>query len=229
MTDIEITPALLREVSVWLRGSFVGPEPGKALEAVADRLEREQNQLVEDLLAPRRPTTKVDDSELLALVQSLTEIAADHFEGLAAESLDDWADTIERRIERERAESTRIDELAKIFHDAATGRVEPGQSTWHLLTQLRHDEYRAGIRAVLSCLEDRSADADSESCTKPETPQVTPRAREPRRWHDLHDVPADVAIVTDVDGRIIARPARGWCAYISNPDFAPWTEVIADA
>ena len=42
MTTPEITPELLREISVWLRGSFVGPEPGKALEAVADRLEREQ-------------------------------------------------------------------------------------------------------------------------------------------------------------------------------------------
>lgn len=77
--------------------------------------------------------------------------------------------------------------------------------------------------------EDRSADAASESCMKPETEQVTPCAREPRRWHDLHDVPADVALVTDVDGRIIARPARGWSAYISNRDFAPWTEVIDDA
>lgn len=77
--------------------------------------------------------------------------------------------------------------------------------------------------------EDRSADAASESCTKPETPQVTPRAREPRTWNNLHYVPADVVHVTDVDGHILVRPARGWSAYISNPDSAPWTEVIADA
>lgn len=196
----------------------------------ADRLERGPKPEVSDLLTPSRPIAEVGDGELLVSVRSIAEIAADHFECSVAEYLDDWAARIERRIERQRAESARIDQLAKVFHDASTGRTEPGRSTWDLLTPLSRDQVRAGIRAVLSRLEeDRSADAASESCTKPETPQVTLHAREPRTWNNLHYVPADVVHVTDVDGHILVRPARGWCAYISNPDSAPWTEVIADA
>lgn len=175
MTNTDITPELLREISVWLRGSFVGPEPGKALEAVADRLERE------------------------------------------------------------RADEKRVDELVKVMENARLECDWPGPDTDRSIARavLAHleqegSERYADAKAILAH-QNRSARAASESCTKPETQQVTPRAHKPRRWHDLHDVPADVALVTDVDGRVIARPARGWSAYISNLDFAPWTEVIADA
>lgn len=152
------------------------------------------------------------------------------------------------RLERERADQHRIDDLFQVFDTARrkywTLPDPDDRPTYIAAAEI--ESYRAGILAVCAHLEqersehyaaakamlahqDRSADADSDSCTKPEIPQVTPCARETRRWHDLHDVPADVGHVTDVDGHILVRPARGWSAYVSNPDFAPWTEVIADA
>ncbi|WP_407107838.1 hypothetical protein [Rhodococcus aetherivorans] len=99
-------------------------------------------------------------------------------------------------------------------------RTEP------IIAELAEAAALAVARIDMSAL---AVDSASKSCAKPGAVQVTPAARVPRTWHNLRDVPADVVHVTDVDGHILVRPARGWSAYISNPDFAPWTEVIADA
>ncbi|CDZ92273.1 hypothetical protein QM787_03985 [Rhodococcus ruber] len=242
MTDTEITPELLRTVGNWLV-----QQPGSTdmahveIAEQADRLEREQEQQVADLLAPSRPIAEVSDGALLAYVRSLAEVAADHFEGSIARDLDDWAVRIERRVERNRAESTRIDRLAKAFHDAMSGQVDSGRSTWDLLTSEHREACRSGVGAVLDYLaEERSAAADSETCGKPETQQVTPRAREPRMWGDLCAVPPNVLTVVDKDGdRYLRDPwaKNGWtiersCAPIDEYmsfEHAPFTEVIADA
>lgn len=159
-------------------------------------------------------------------------------------------------LEREQADEKRIDELAEVFHEGRRTEVA-GVIGWEGLTDRSRDVYRAGIRAVLSHLEqerseryadakamlahrNRSARGASESCTKPENQQVTPRAREPRMWGDLCEVPPGVHTVVDKDGDRYLRDPRaenGWtversCAPIDEYmsfEHAPFTEVIADA
>lgn len=146
---------------------------------------------------------------------------------LAAEFLDGAADD----MEREQADEKRIDELAGVFWDASV-KGSGFEPAWDSVAEDAKPYYRAGVRAVLAHLEDERE--HEELITDPlEAADYQERVlgipARPRTWNDLRDVPDDVVHVKDVEGNCIVRPAHGWRAYISNPDFAPWTEVIADA
>lgn len=203
-------------------------------------------------------TTEITPELLRAVADWTFETAID---SSVAHTLRDAA----AQLERERADEKLIEMYARILLDT----VHPDAAPWPRQTESIQDRFRAGVRVLFANAEtipqprfDQCSDCGetfpfpvhlhhdeqectaargaSETCTKPETAQLTPCAHEPRTWQNLRDVPDDVRLVTDREGDKIVRAKNTRCGWrwthfggtgLTQSDltaYAPYAEVIAD-